>query len=112
MKSIKITIGIILTSLVVFQSCKKEPANNTGGGTVVPTPVSTGVGTGPGGSIVAGTDPSTAVTQGFFLDNWQAKTFTAPGSTQSVSKPSADGAVTVVADLSQITTKASSLIFG
>ena len=76
------------------------------------TPVSTGVGTGPGGSIVTGTDPAIASTQGFFLGGWQAKTFTAPANGQSVSKPSANGATMVIVDLSQITTKTSSLLFG
>jgi len=109
-----ITKATLLTTvlLMLMQACKKEPANNGGGGGNTNTPISTGVGTGPGGSIVVGTDPSVAVTQGFFLDNWQAKTFTVPATGQSVSKPSADGAVTVVVDLSQITTKVSSLIFG
>ena len=111
MKNITKATVIIAVSVALMQSCKKEPANNSGGNTPPPPP-GTGVGTGPGGSIVTGTDPSIASTQGFFLDNWQAKTFTAPSGTQTVSKPSADGAVTVVVDLSQITTKASSLLFG
>jgi len=113
MKNITKTTLIVAAALALMQSCKKEPANNSGGNNNNnTTPVSTGVGTGPGGSIVAGTDPSIAITQGFFLSNWQAKTFTAPSNTQSVSKPSVDGAVTVVVDLSQITTKTSSLLFG
>jgi len=112
MKSIKTKATvIILATLVAVQSCKKGPANNGGGVPPPPGPVGTGVGTGPGGSIVPGTDPSVASTQGFFLDNWQAKTFTTPA-TQSVSKPSADGATIVVVDLSQIDTKVSSLLFG
>jgi len=111
MKNVKLTIGILCTALVTFQACKKDPAGNSGGGGNTPTTVSTGVGTGPGGSIVAGTDPSVATTQGFFLDNWKAKIFTTPTS-QSLSKPSADASTTVVVDLSQITTKVSNYIFG
>ncbi|MDR3696425.1 alpha-L-arabinofuranosidase [Mucilaginibacter sp.] len=112
MKNINKTALIVLTAIVVAQSCKKEP-NNSGGGTTTTTTDTTpgtGVGTGPGGSIVAGTDPSVAATQGFFLDNWQGKTFAAPTS-QSVSKPSA-GSINVTVDLSQITTKVSKLVFG
>jgi hypothetical protein len=112
MKNITKTTLIVAASLALMQACKKEPANNSGGGGGGTTTVNTGVGTGPGGSIVSGTDQSIASTQGFFLNTWQAKTFTAPSSSQTVSKPSANGAVTVVVDLSQITTKASSLLFG
>lgn len=93
-----------------MQSCKKNsPPVNTGSdaGTV-----STGEGTGPGGAILTGTDPSVAGTQGFFLDGWKAKTFTAPTNTTAISKPSANGAVGVTVDLSQIITKTSSLLFG
>jgi hypothetical protein len=96
-----------------LQSCKKDSSGNSGGGGgTTSTGVSTGVGTGPGGSIVTGTDPSVASTQGFFLNGWAGKTFTDPSTTETVSKPSATGAVTVVVDLSQITTKVSSLLFG
>jgi hypothetical protein len=111
----KTSIVLILAAsfLLLFQACKKVPAVNSGGddGTTTITPVSTGEGTGASGAIVTGTDPSVATSQGFFLDNWQPKNFTAP-STQSVTKPSASGAVTVVVDLSQITTKVSKYIFG
>lgn len=114
----KASIALILATsfLLLFQSCKKTPAVNSGddGGTtpVTPvTPVGTGEGTGAGGAIVTGTDPSVASSQGFFLDNWQPKNFTSPP-TQSVTKPSASGAVAVVVDMSQITTKVSSYIFG
>jgi len=110
MKKFKITAAIILTAMVVLQSCKKTPLVNSGNGTV--TPVGTGVGTGPGGAIVTGTDPAVSSTQGFFLDNWVAKTFTKPASSQSVPKPSASGSVPVIVDLSQILTKASGNIYG
>src|SRR5258708_10830996 len=111
MKNISKTALAILASLVIMESCKKEPANNSGGGPGPTPPPGTGVGTGPGGSIVAGTDPSVVSTQGFFLDNWAGKTFTKP-SAQSISKPAATGAVSVTVDLSQITTKTSGNIFG
>ncbi len=111
MKNIKITITIIIVSFLAIQSCKKDspPVNNGGGGSTV---VGTGVGTGPGSAIVAGTDPAVATTQGFFLNNWTAKTFTDPSSTETGVKPSASGAVNVTVDLSQITTKVSGLLFG
>lgn len=111
---IKGIAAITVTGLLLMQACKKEPANNSGGGGGgnSNTPVSTGVGTGPGGSIVTGNDPSLAASQGFFLGTWQGKTFTTPSTTQQVSKPSGNGATTVVVDLSQITSKVSPLIYG
>lgn len=104
----------VATLTLALQACKKTPVDNSGGGGGGGnnTPVSTGVGTGPGGSIVAGTDPSVSATQGFFLNSWQAKTFTAPANTQSVSKPSVNGSTSVVVDLSQIISKVSPLLFG
>jgi hypothetical protein len=113
MKNIKSTITIIIASVLVIQSCKKDaPPVNSGGGGGGSTVVSTGVGTGAGGAIVAGTDPAVATTQGFFLNNWTAKTFTDPSSTETGVKPSSSGAVNVTVDLSQITTKVSGLLFG
>jgi hypothetical protein len=112
MKNIRIAAIIILSALIFLQSCKKDaPPGTPGGGTVPVTTPGTGIGTGPGGTIVTGTDPSVAGTQGFFLDNWAAKTFATPG-IQSAAKPSASGAVSVVVDLGQITTKASDNMYG
>ncbi|MFI5138812.1 MAG: alpha-L-arabinofuranosidase [Sphingobacteriales bacterium] len=110
MMKFKKTAAIILTVLVVIQSCKKDTPANPGTATV--TPVGTGVGTGPGGAIVTGTDPAVGSTQGFFLDSWSAKTFTKPASSQSVPKPSPDGSIPVTVDLSQILTKASGNMYG
>jgi hypothetical protein len=112
MKSIKRAIAVMLALVVILQACKKSPSNNPGGGGTTDNGPGTGSGTGPGGAIVAGTDPSVATTQGFFLNGWQAKTYTAPSSSQTITKPSSSGAVNVTVDLSQITTKVSKLIFG
>jgi len=115
MKNINLATAIVLTALAGLQSCKKPPAAQKGNDTTTTTTTtttSTGVGTGPGGVIVAGQDPTIAAMQGFFLDNWSAKTFTIPANTQSVSKPSANGAVSVTVDLSQIVTHASTNIYG
>lgn len=93
---------MIIISIVILQSCKKSnppPVQSGGGGTTT---------TGP---IIQGTDPAIASTQGFFLNNWQAKTFTVPN-TVTATKPSASGAVAVTVDLSQIITKVSKYIFG
>jgi hypothetical protein len=87
-------------------SCKKadtSASTDTGITTTITPPPTT---------IVTGTDPAIAATQGFFLDNWQPKTFTLPSSTVSVTKPSSSGSVLINVDLSQIVTKVSKLIFG
>lgn len=101
MRNINRIFAIITVSFIVLQSCKKTPAVNTTSGGNTNT-----------GTIVTGTDPAVANTQGFFLDNWTAKTWTAPAATQNASKPSANGAVAVNVDLSQIITKASTNIYG
>ncbi|MDF2432598.1 MAG: hypothetical protein JWP44_2229, partial [Mucilaginibacter sp.] len=101
MRNINRIFAIITVSFIVLQSCKKTPAVNTTSGGNTNT-----------GTIVTGTDPAVVNTQGFFLDNWTTKTWTAPAATQNVSKPSANGAVAVNADLSQIITKASTNIYG
>ena len=106
MKNINITI-IVVAAFVILQSCKKDNAStSTGGGG---NPVDT---TGTTGTIIAGTDPAVASTQGFFLDGWSAKTWSVPSGTTAVTQPSATGAVAVTVDLSQITTKVSKYIFG
>jgi hypothetical protein len=103
MKNIKITVTMIFTLIIILQSCKKISHASAQVGesdTVTKT-----------GPIIQGTDPAVASTQGFFLNNWQAKTFTAP-TIVTATKPSGSGAVQVTVDLSQITTKVSKYIFG
>lgn len=102
MKFLKISTVIVL--LIVLQSCKKDSTPAKTGGTDNPTGGETG-------TIIPGTDPAIASSQGFFLDNWAAKSFTAPAAADAA-KPSASGAVNVVVDLSQITTKVSKYLFG
>jgi len=103
---------LLVAGLLVTSACKKEPANNnttqiTDNGS---TPTSTG---NTAETIVKGTDPANAATQGFFLDNsWQAKTFTVPSATTSVSKPSANEGIYVNVDLGKIISKTSPLLFG
>jgi hypothetical protein len=106
MKNIKKALLVLLIAGVVWQSCKKDSAPNNSGGTG-----STGGNGATTGTIVTGKDPANASTQGFFLDGWAAKTFTAPG-TVPADKPSGVGAVAVTVDLSQIITKVSKNLFG
>ena len=62
-------------------------------------------------TITPPTEPAIANTQGFFLNNWTAKTWVAPATT-AATKPSAAGAVIVTVDLSKEITKVSNLEYG
>lgn len=84
-----------------MQACKKDNNNGGGGGNNTDTTV----------TIKSPTEPSIANTQGFFLDNWQAKTWSAPAST-TATKPDATGASTITVDMSQEITKVSNYIYG
>ncbi len=115
MKNFKIAIATIATSFIVLGSCKKEGSTNTtptDQNTTTPPVVNTDIQTTPTGPVTVGADPAVAPTQGFFLNNWAAKTFTVPTSTTTVTKPSPNGAVNVDVDLSQVITKVSTNIYG
>ncbi len=56
-------------------------------------------------------DPPIAKTIGFFLDDWQAKTFVQPSSYTNTTAPAASG-VTVTIDRSNVLTKIPSSIYG
>ncbi len=87
-----------------FFSCKKEIKNDNGdgdngGGNNDTIPV-----------VVTPTDPSTANTIGFFMDDWQPKIFTAPGYKDTTAPASAS--ITDSIDASTIVTKISPYLFG
>lgn len=101
----RVTIIYALLFLLVI-SCKKA--------TPVPTPAPTPpvIAVPPAGdtTIVAGTDPATAITIGFFLDNWKAKPFTAPDYADAAIPT--DAANTITVDATSIITKVPVTIFG
>lgn len=90
---------------LALQNCKKDNSNGNGGSTTNITDTTTNT------AIVPPTEPTIAATQGFFLDNWQAKTFTAPSS-KTATKPQQIGPVTITVDLSKEITKVSSYEYG
>ena len=99
----KIQIAAFMLAVVLF-SCKKPQTVNE----VPPPPV---VVTPPADvPIVPGVDPATAGTIGFFLDDWQPKTFTAPDYVDAA--PPASAVNTVTVDASSIITKIPLSIFG
>jgi hypothetical protein len=93
--------GFAIICCLLLQNCKKDNSSNGGGGTATDTTT----------TITPPTEPAIASTQGFFLDNWQAKTFTAPAA-QTAAKPQAVGPVTITVDLSKEITKVSNYEYG
>jgi alpha-L-arabinofuranosidase len=90
---------VVLIALMAVGACKKD--------TIVSNPTGNTPGT-----IVRGTDPGIAGTQGFFLgDSWQPKMFVVPAS-QSTTKPMANEGIYVNVDLSKVITKTSPYLFG
>ncbi len=81
-------------------SCSKKNS----GTTPTPTPVDTTV------VIAPAIDPPTANTIGFFLDDWQPKTFTAPASVSGTVPAPTSSTVTI--DRSSIITKVPRSLFG
>jgi hypothetical protein len=90
--------------IVNVYACGDKP--NTGGG----SGGGTGAGTGGGTPTPTPTDPVTANTIGFFMNDWQSKTFTAP-SYLSVTKPSVSPTSFVTIDASTIVTKVAPSIY-
>ncbi|MGG9960910.1 alpha-L-arabinofuranosidase [Ferruginibacter sp. SUN106] len=93
----KQTIFAAASFLVInLFACGGKPDTSGGGGTG-------GGGTGGGGTVTP-TDPATANTIGFFMNDWQSKTFTAP-SYNDVAKPVATATSLVTIDAGTIVTK-------
>jgi hypothetical protein len=91
---------------VAIVSCAKPATKNSGGGTGPTGPT--------GGDTVITTpvDPAVSATVGFFLNDWQAKSFTAPSATTA--GPVATDATTdsLKIDLSRVLTKVSPYVYG
>ena len=83
-----------MVALAGFFSCKKSTTSTGGGGGTTEDTT----------TVKPQVDPTTANTIGFFLDDLQAKSFTAPSSFQPSSVPAAAG-VTVTVDRSVVITK-------
>lgn len=94
-------IGVIFFP-VIIQTCSKSktgtsPVGAVDNGPTVITPPNT---------------PVTAKTQGFFLDDWQPRTFVVPTTFTNVAPPAGSASVTVTVDVSQVLTKVSKYLFG
>jgi hypothetical protein len=101
MRNLNKTLLAIGCCGLLLQACKKSSSNGGGGMATDTTPT----------TIIPPTEPAIASTQGFFLNNWTAKTWVAPATT-AAAKPSSPGAVIVTVDLSKEITKVSNLEYG
>lgn len=102
MKLNMLSLNVLLLFFALF-SCAKPNNNIVGSGNGVDT-------TRPGGTVTP-VDPLVDATQGFFLDTWVPKTFTAPAYIDTA-KPAAANSIFVTVDASQIITKVPASIFG
>jgi hypothetical protein len=88
--------------LMVLVACTKHSNNDD---------TSTNTGTTTTTTITPQTDAPIAKTTGFFLDDWAAKTFTAPLYI-TVAPPTGSTTATITVDYSKVTTKVSKYLFG
>ncbi|MFT3935427.1 MAG: alpha-L-arabinofuranosidase [Chitinophagaceae bacterium] len=95
------TMQLFLMAFLLFASCKKSVTSTN---TPV-TPVTPAADTIP-------TDPSIASTIGFFMDNWQPKSFTVPTSTSSQALSTGTATVTVTVNTGNVITKIAPNYFG
>lgn len=104
-KILRVSTFYTLFVLIII-SCKKS----TPAPTPVPTPPVVVVPPAGDTTVVPGTDPATANTIGFFLDNWKAKTFATPDYADATIPT--DAANTITVDATSIITKIPVTIFG
>ncbi len=96
--------AVYLLVVVFIVSCGKNKENAP-----APAPVDNGP-LYPVVNVVTPTDPATAATIGFFMNDWQPKTFTAPDYIDAPAAASGDNIVTV--DASSVITKIPTTEFG
>lgn len=95
--------SILLAILMILLSCKKSGGGDNGGGTTPPV--------NPPVVITPQTDPALANTIGFFIDDWEPRTFPIPATSNPVTAPTASTYVVNV-DYSKVITKIPRSIFG
>ena len=100
----KIQIAAFFIAAVIFSCKKPQTVNEVPAPPVVVTPPPADT------PIEPGVDPAVANTIGFFLDDWQPKTFTAPAYAEAAI--AATAAATVTVDATSIITKIPLSIFG
>jgi hypothetical protein len=101
--SIGILSGLFIISIT---ACKK---GDSGGDDTSSSTATTGITTST--TINPQTDAAVAKSQGFFMDDWAPKTFTAPVYVETT-KPTATATATINVDYSTVVTKVSKYLFG
>ncbi|MBY0481912.1 MAG: alpha-L-arabinofuranosidase [Chitinophagaceae bacterium] len=101
--------------LLTFITCKKTSPDNSANTSTPPINNNNNNkpsnGGNPADSLYNPVDPSITASQGFFLDGWQGKTFTAP-SYNLISAPTDAATDTVNIDLNNVITKVPQYLFG
>ncbi|RZM30393.1 MAG: alpha-L-arabinofuranosidase [Pedobacter sp.] len=100
LRGILMVAGMVV--LFAYTSCKKSKVTGTDD-TPVDPPSDT--------SVTPPTEVAVAASVGFFMDEWEARTFAAP-TFSDVAKPAAAANVSVTVDYSQTLTKVSKYLFG
>jgi alpha-L-arabinofuranosidase len=98
MRKLLIVLVLLVAGISYFSACKKGGGGN-------PAPQDTTV------VIAPAIDPPLANTIGYFLDDWQPRTFTAPATFNNVAPPAGSGAIVTI-DRSSIITKVPRSLFG
>jgi len=110
MKNFKPIVAVLLIGLAL-SACKKDKKGTNSGDNSSGNNLDDGVVVTTTGPVVTPTDAPIAKTQGFWLDDWQPKSFTAPGTTDAA-KPTANIMATVSIDLTSVLTKVSRYVYG
>lgn len=92
---------LLSAGALTIAACKKSVTKDDGGGTTTPTDSTE--------TVITPQDPEVANTIGFFLNDWQAKTFTAPAFNEGT-VPAAT-TVTITADASTVVSKIPPTLF-
>ena len=95
------TLALTFMPLLIAASCAKHVSSATNG-SKYPDPTD---------STYAPVDPSPAATIGFFLDGWQAKTFSSPA-TMDGSAPTIPASDSLLIDVNKVVTKVSPYLYG
>lgn len=99
-----LSVRCAIAALFCLYACAKHGSGKSGGGGGGGTTTTDTV-------ITPPTDPAVSPTVGFFLNDWKAKTFTAPGTTTGTvgSAPATDQ---LIIDISKVLTKVSPYVYG
>ncbi len=100
-----VATGVVLVLIALIPSCHKNEPQPVTPKQPDPTPIVLDTNYNP-------VDPVTAPSIGFFLDDWQPKSFAAPANADATAAPTANPTDTVNIDLNKVVTKVPKYLFG